>query len=391
MSSESTASAGGYYPGIGAMAFWLLAAVSTLLFAADLAEGLRQFAAYALLGLIIVTVLIGMPAVGVLMTPSTAHGICAVWSISLAGVALLGLFLARIEPPEAGGRAAQLRASLANLEPAERRLWRETDGCANPSARTRAACADLVSRREATTFELTELEARRLGSAYLWRLMLLGFILTGIVGTALRFRRDAIATVGGGDASYAPAAYEAEPVEYTPGEIAEWWFFHRVRVDPQGRLKASDAFADYCAACASAGYPAMSNSAFYTWLVAKADPSARIKSNGRMIYEGWRLVAPGELDQPAAPSEPEARPAAPNSDPNLMTVLHPCDAGGWRGGDHQSSRCDRRGDRRSARSRGGGRPAHHRPRCWQLGHVFHQPRRLRASEETLTCPWPSSR
>jgi len=63
MSSESTASAGGYYPGIGAMAFWLLAGASTLLFAADMAEGLRQFAAYALLGLIIVTVLIGMPAV----------------------------------------------------------------------------------------------------------------------------------------------------------------------------------------------------------------------------------------------------------------------------------------------------------------------------------------
>ena len=214
MSSESTASAGGYYPCIGAIAFWLLAGVSALLFAADMAEELRQFAGYALIGLIIVTVLIGMPAVGVLMTSSTAHGIGTLWSISLAVLALLGLFLARIEPPEADSRAAQLRARLENLEPAERRLWRETDGCASPSARTRVACADLVSRREATAFELTELEARRLGSAYLWRLVLLGFVLTGIVGTALRFRRDAIATVGGGDAGYepdAPPAYEAQP------------------------------------------------------------------------------------------------------------------------------------------------------------------------------------
>jgi len=56
MSSESTASAGGYYPGIGAMAFWLLASGTTLLFAAELAADWRQLAVYALIGVSAVTV-----------------------------------------------------------------------------------------------------------------------------------------------------------------------------------------------------------------------------------------------------------------------------------------------------------------------------------------------
>ena len=126
MSSESTASAGGYYPGIGAMAFWLLASGTTLLFAAELAADWRQFPVYALIGLSTVIVLIGMPAIAVLKDPGNENDIGGVWPLTLVIVAFLGLFLARIEPADIGGRAAQLQASLDYLGPDDWQLRRAT-------------------------------------------------------------------------------------------------------------------------------------------------------------------------------------------------------------------------------------------------------------------------
>jgi hypothetical protein len=240
--------------------------------------------------------------------------------------------------PPISTRAQELRAALAQpLQPAEWEAWSASSSCQAPSARHRAICQAIKTRRDAQWAEVERLEAgggdwspvewigtgrirsglgHYAAAALSGALALIAMLFAGPVARwGLLALEDANRRADGimpepvmPDSYAAVSASPGAGVPSSPASTAEVWFKSRVHLDADGRLSPTTAYEDYAENMRANGLVPMPMQAFFNLLAAKAKALGvqRVKSHGAHVYAGW--VMAGEMDFGAVTSEPALLP-----------------------------------------------------------------------------------